>query len=71
MYFNFFTLFPVGIETDTEETPRSKKSKKEKRSKEESLKTSIRKFNEIIIKRYVTMHCHCFIILESVSSCSC
>lgn len=43
MYFNFFTLFPVGIETDTEETQRSKKSKKEKRSKEESLKTSIKK----------------------------
>lgn len=43
MYFNFFTLFPVGIETDTEETPRSKKSKKEKRSKEESFKTFIKK----------------------------
>lgn len=38
VYLNFFTLFPVGIETDTEETPRSKKSKKEKRSMEESFK---------------------------------
>lgn len=34
-------LFPVGIETDTEETPPSKKSKKEKRSMEESFNYSI------------------------------